>query len=790
MRFLFTIIPFLIFVSTQAYADPFVNDPNFLVEEYVTGLDRPTTMAFVGDDLLVLEKDTGNVRVIKNGVLQNEPVIHINVNNYWEYGLLGITTKDSTVYLYFSASEIHGGNPIANQIFKYTWNGETLQNGILVKELPVNKRGAHSAGAMETGLDGTIYAVKGMNGTQPQALQYVKERSFDERGKIIIVNKDESIIKPHLSENPFEHYYATGVRNSFGLAIDPKTGFLWDTENGEDANDEINLVNPKFNSGWPYVMGPASKNDVESIPDFNDFRYDDPKFTWEWTVAPTDLAFVNSKWFRDYENSLFVGTFNTGTIHKFELNQERTGFVFKDPSLSDHILNPGDATNEIVFASGFTTITDIEFGPDGFLYVVRIHDGSIFRIVPSFQLQENFKKPIPLWIKNNAFSWSNGNLINSDFLNGIGYMVNEKIIKKPDSVKFVETSHEKIPDWFKKNASWWSSGLITDYDYVSSLDFLIKKGILQITEFRTNCNVVPSIGVYLSDCDLSKQNLSNKNISNSIMKKVNLSEANLENTKMIQIDLSEANLKGSNLKMAALSGANLNKTNLKLANLEYSILTSAFLQNIDLSGSKLTNADLSGAEVRNADMSNIEALELRAVNSILTDTNLKNSNLSGSRFLNSVFDNSIFIHSDLSNVSLERAFLRNTNLDYANLTGAFLNKANFTNASLIEADLSDTDGNWSVFQNANLSGATMNNIDLRGVNLKGAILVDADLSNSKLVQANFQNANLTGANLSHADFTNAKFNGAILVDADLSNSTLTNVDFTGAKMDGCTGCPS
>jgi hypothetical protein len=180
-----------------------------------------------------------------------------------------------------------------------------------------------------------------------------------------------------------------GIRNSFGLAIDPFTGNLWATENGDDDFDEINLIPDKFNSGWNKIMGPATESEINSLPGYEDYTYGDPKFSWEKVVAPVGINFGNFKETRNYDNSLFVGDCNNGHLYKFELNQNRDGFVFSNPDLQDNLVNENDSTDEIMLGTGFRCITDIEVGPDGFLYLVSHGERVIYRILPIEAVAEN-----------------------------------------------------------------------------------------------------------------------------------------------------------------------------------------------------------------------------------------------------------------------------------------------------------------------------------------------------------------------------------------------------------------
>jgi len=365
---LILIIAFSAVGMIYASGIPSVKDKDLIVEKFVSDICcRPTTMAFIDDDILILEQENGKVRLVRDGIIKEEPILDLNVRGIAEQGLLGITAVDHKVYLYFTESTHDGGEAIANRIYRYDWTGEELTNQVLVKELP-GKQFYHNGGAMVTGLDGTVYAVIGDQGT------YGVLQNHGISGK-----NDTSVI---LHVDPSGTYYAIGIRNSFGLAIDPLTGNLWDTENGDDDFDEINFVPPNFNSGWDVIMGPATETELSRLPGYDGYVYSDPEFSWQEVVVPTAISFVDSKPLEKYKNSVFVGDCINGNLYKLELNQVRTGFVFNDPTLADNVVNTGESLEEITFGTGFDCITDIEVGPDGLMYIVsRSHD-SIYRIMP------------------------------------------------------------------------------------------------------------------------------------------------------------------------------------------------------------------------------------------------------------------------------------------------------------------------------------------------------------------------------------------------------------------------
>ena len=132
-------------------------------------------------------------------------------------------------------------------------------------------------------------------------------------------------------------------------------------------------------------MGPVDRYNPDTgglqtiPPPFENFEYSDPEFSWYSTVAPTAIAFPDKDGFTKYSDWLFAGGFQTGAVYNFQLNSDRTGFVFSTPGLSDLVLDDNDETDEIIFADGFPGVVDIKFH-DGVMYVLTFGDGSIYKI--------------------------------------------------------------------------------------------------------------------------------------------------------------------------------------------------------------------------------------------------------------------------------------------------------------------------------------------------------------------------------------------------------------------------
>jgi hypothetical protein len=179
-------------------------------------------------------------------------------------------------------------------------------------------------------------------------------------------------------------YWAYGIRNSFGLALDPLTGQLWDTENGPVTMDEVNRVQPGMNSGWREIMGPDSLDPDGVAALFNipgaGLTYSDPEFSWQTTVAPTAIVFPwGSTLGAPYDSAAIVADSNNGAIYSFPLNASRTGFALGG-ALADLVADTPAEANPIVLADGFAAVTDLKVAPNGDLYLVDLLRGAIYRI--------------------------------------------------------------------------------------------------------------------------------------------------------------------------------------------------------------------------------------------------------------------------------------------------------------------------------------------------------------------------------------------------------------------------
>jgi aldose sugar dehydrogenase len=418
-----------IFLSYGAYFKapaspdgPVINDPNLVVEKVNDKpLNIPTSLAFFGhNDILVTEKETGKViRVLDGQVKENVPLLDVEVATAMERGLLGLalskSMNDTKTYVFLYYTESGGGKdgddfnagvePVGNRLYKYEYHDGKLINPTLLLDLPatpVNNKGEHNGGKVVIGPDSNIYTVIGDVGAhRTRSQNVVNGPAADGTSSIIrLTPTGECAGDPIFgTEGPLRYYYAMGIRNSFGMDFDPVSGTLWATENGPTAGDEINMVEPGFNSGWAQIQGFADSDilnrgkSAEDLLILGDAKYSDPEFSWNTTVGITDAKFFSSdKLGKQYENNLFVGDINNGYIYRFTLNSERSTIEINKSSyegnldiLADKQVNIPKEVIPLIFGSGFGGITDLEMGPDGYLYVLT-YFGEIYRIIPKLDL--------------------------------------------------------------------------------------------------------------------------------------------------------------------------------------------------------------------------------------------------------------------------------------------------------------------------------------------------------------------------------------------------------------------
>jgi glucose/arabinose dehydrogenase len=297
------------------------------VQVLAENLDVPWAIDIAEDGRLFFTERTGRIMTIdKNGSLISDPVAYINVMQNGESGLLGLAlhpnfTENHLLYVYHTYSN---DSAVLNQVLMLTENdNKIVESKVIIDNIPASDR--NDGGRIKFGPDGKLYIATG-DARQPELAQDARSLA----GKILRLNPDGSIPK----DNPFEGspVYSYGHRNIQGLAWHPVTGELYASEHGLEGNDEINLIKPGRNYGWP-------------IEDCNAEKFEKPVVCFNPAIAPAGMTFAASD-ILGYQNDILLATLKAQHIRLIDLESD----------IQSNIL------------TGFGRIRDVVEAPDGSLY--------------------------------------------------------------------------------------------------------------------------------------------------------------------------------------------------------------------------------------------------------------------------------------------------------------------------------------------------------------------------------------------------------------------------------------
>lgn len=301
------------------------------VEVVVDGLDFPSGIAFSPDGRsMYVNERAGRVRLVDEGGLDGDPLATIPTTTAGETGLLGIEVSPDGANLFVFATDPGGSS---NRVLRLPSGGGDAD--IVVEGLPASVY--HNGGGLAFDQDGFLLVSNGeihesTSAQDPETLG----------GKVYRYTPDGAA-----AENPFGDSIALGLRNPFGMTLDPVTGDAFVTDNGPSSHDEINRIQVDGNYGWPDVLGMAG----DARPS-GPGEYHDPITVQEEIVVPTGIAIADpDDATKDVAGDLFYGTYGEQTIHRVELDEER------EAAVSDEI-----------FLREEEPIIALEWGPRGLYY--------------------------------------------------------------------------------------------------------------------------------------------------------------------------------------------------------------------------------------------------------------------------------------------------------------------------------------------------------------------------------------------------------------------------------------
>jgi glucose/arabinose dehydrogenase/cytochrome c553 len=332
--------------------------------------DVPWGMAFLPDEsLLVTERNGKLIKVSKDKSL-TEITGTPEILAKGQGGLMDVIldpgySTNQIIYLSYSKPKTQGGQTVSTTaIMKARLDGSMLssQKDIFIAE-PYSRTQHHYGSRMQFGKDGFLYFSVGERGNEKENPQEIKGNDL---GKIHRIKTDGSIP----SDNPFvstqgaeKSIYSYGHRNPQGLTINPTTGEIWETEHGPRGGDEINIIKPGNNYGWPVITYGINYNGIPISNLTAKPGLTQPVHYWIPSIGPSGLAIVSGNKYKGWEGDILSGSLR---------------FQF----LQRSVLSGGKITNEEILFKNIGRVRDVRMAPDGYLYIAVESPGRIYKLLP------------------------------------------------------------------------------------------------------------------------------------------------------------------------------------------------------------------------------------------------------------------------------------------------------------------------------------------------------------------------------------------------------------------------
>lgn len=341
----------------------------FVIDTVVLGLDVPWGLAFLPNGDLLISERSGTLHTFSNGQL-SAPIEGLpRIMAFGQGGLMDLALhpnyeKNGWIYMSYSALNTQSSKPMGNTaIIRARLKEGTLTNQeILYKGTPDTDRGHHFG--CKLAFDGKGYLYFGI-GERGQHFDF-PQKLDNSNGKIHRIHDDGRIP----TDNPFvatpgaiKSIYCYGNRNPQGNAIHPVTGDLWETEHGPMGGDELNLIKPGLNYGWPIISYGKNYDGTILTQMTHKEGMEQPIIQWTPSIALCGMTFVTGNRFKNWENNILVGSLRFDYVERIVLDGHKVAHQEK-------------------LVEGIGRVRNVVVSPDGLVYIGLENPGRIVRLIP------------------------------------------------------------------------------------------------------------------------------------------------------------------------------------------------------------------------------------------------------------------------------------------------------------------------------------------------------------------------------------------------------------------------
>lgn len=343
------------------------SNQSYELQLVANGIDIPWGMAWLNEKDILVSDRKGELRIISNGELLRKKVAGLpELRAQGQGGLLDVAVdpnyaKNNLIYFSYAGLEGEGDGAHTSVMRAKLQDFKLTEQTVIFEGGPNTTKGQHYGSRLTFDNQGYLYISSGDRGNRdvnPQRLDR-------DAGKIHRINSDGSIPK----DNPFvgqkdanPSIYSYGHRNPQGMEKHPVTGDIWTHEHGPKGGDEVNIIQPGANYGWPVISYGVNYSGTSFTELTEKEGMQQPVWYWVPSIAPSGMTFVTSDIYPDWKGKVIVGSLKFAYLVALKLEGNKV--------LSQEILFPG-----------IGRVRNVKQGADGYLYVAT--DGSgIFKIVP------------------------------------------------------------------------------------------------------------------------------------------------------------------------------------------------------------------------------------------------------------------------------------------------------------------------------------------------------------------------------------------------------------------------